>query len=91
MKPMHNPASSGELLREFFGDITATRLAEHSVMARATIARVLNERKAITTDLSIRLGEALSLSPDFFSKVQLQYDLWIESRKKRPKIKPLAA
>jgi plasmid maintenance system antidote protein VapI len=42
-------------------------------------------------DLSIRLGEALGLSTDFFSKAQLQYDLWIESQKKRPKIKPLAA
>jgi plasmid maintenance system antidote protein VapI len=42
-------------------------------------------------DLSIRLGEALELSPDFFSKAQLQYDLWIESQKKRPKIRPLAA
>jgi plasmid maintenance system antidote protein VapI len=42
-------------------------------------------------DLSIRLGEALGLSPDFFSKAQLQYDLWIESRRKRPKIRPLAA
>jgi plasmid maintenance system antidote protein VapI len=42
-------------------------------------------------DLSIRLGEALALSPDFFSKAQLQYDLWIESQKQRRKIRPLAA
>jgi plasmid maintenance system antidote protein VapI len=42
-------------------------------------------------DLSIRLGEALGLSPDFFSKAQLQCDLWIESQKKRQKIRPLAA
>ena len=48
-------------------------------------------RTAVTVDLSIRLGEALALSPDFFSKAQLQYDLWIESQKKRQKIKPLAA
>lgn len=91
MTVMHNPASPGELLKEFLGDRTATQLAEHIGVSRATISRILNGRNSITTDLSIRLGEALALSPDFFSKAQLQYDLWIESRKKRPKIRPLAA
>jgi addiction module HigA family antidote len=88
---MHNPASPGELLKEFLGDITATQLAEHIGVARATISRILNGRTAVTVDLSIRLGEALGLSPDFFSKAQLQYDVWIESQRKRQKIKPLAA
>jgi plasmid maintenance system antidote protein VapI len=37
------------------------------------------------------LGEAISLSPDFFSKAQLQRDLWEASQRKRRKIKPLAA
>lgn len=91
MTMMHNPASPGELLREFLGDITITQLAEHIGVARATVSRILNGRTAVTTDLSIRLGEALALSPDFFSKDQLQHDLWIESQKKRRKIKPLAA
>src|ERR1017187_7213588 len=91
MTMMHNPASPGELLKEFLGDRTATELAEHIGVARATVSRILNGRTAVTMDLSIRLGEALALSPEFFSKAQLQYDLWIESQKKRPKIRPLAA
>jgi addiction module HigA family antidote len=91
MTMMHNPASPGELLREFLADTTATQLAEHVGVARATISRILNGRTAITMDLSIRLGQALTLSPDFFSKAQLQYDLWIELQKRRRKIKPLAA
>jgi addiction module HigA family antidote len=78
-------------LKEYLGDRTATELAEHIGVARATISRILNGRSTITVDLSIRLGEALGMSPDFFSKAQLQYDLWIESQKKRRKIKPLAA
>jgi plasmid maintenance system antidote protein VapI len=45
----------------------------------------------VTVDLSIRLGEALQLSPDFFVKAQLQHDLWTASQQKRRKIKPLAA
>lgn len=91
MAAMYNPASPGELLKEFLGNRTATELAEHIGVARATVSRILNGRTAVTMDLSIRLGEALGLSPDFFSKAQLQYDLWIESQKRRRKIKPLAA
>lgn len=83
--------SPGELLREFLGPITATQLANHIGVARATISRILNGRSTVTMDLSIRLGQALSLSPDFFSKAQLQHDLWIESQRRRRKIKPLAA
>jgi addiction module HigA family antidote len=101
MTMMHNPASPGELLKEFLGNRTITELAEHigvggapgspQLQARATVSRILNGRTSVSMDLSIRLGEALELSPDFFSKAQLQYDLWIESQKKRPKIRPLAA
>ncbi len=88
---MHNPASPGELLREFVGETTATELAGRIGTARATISRILNGRTAVTVELSIRLGQALGLSPDFFSKAQLQYDLWVAMQKKRPKIKRLAA
>jgi addiction module HigA family antidote len=91
MAMMYNPASPGELLKEFLGQTTATELARRIGVARATISRVLNGRTAVTVDLSIRLGQALGLSPDFFSKAQLQYDLGIALQKKRPKIKRLAA
>jgi addiction module HigA family antidote len=91
MKNMHNPASPGELLRKFLGAWTATQLASHIGVTRATISRILNGRTAVTVDLSIRLGEALALPPDFFSKAQLQHDHWQEAQQRRPKIKPLAA
>lgn len=91
MGTMCNPASPGELLKEFLGSRTTSELAAHIGVSRATISRILNGRTAITTDLSIRLGQALSLSPDFFAKAQLQRDMWNESQKKRSKIKPLAA
>jgi antitoxin HigA-1 len=91
MATMYNPASPGELLKEFLGKSTATELARRIGVARATVSRVLNGRTAVTVELSIRLGQALGLSPDFFSKAQLQYDLWIALQKKRPKIKRLAA
>jgi len=91
MAMMYNPASPGELLKEFLGKSTATELARRIGVARATVSRILNGRTAITVDLSIRLGQALGLSLDFFSKAQLQHDLWIALQKKQPKIKRLAA
>jgi addiction module HigA family antidote len=91
MAMMHNPASPGELLKEFLGKWTVTELARRIGVARATVSRILNGRTSVTVDLSIRLGLALGLSPDFFSKAQLQYDLWVELQKRRPKIRPLAA
>ncbi len=38
MAMMRNPASPGELFREFLGARTATELAEHIGVARATIS-----------------------------------------------------
>ena len=88
---MHNPASPGELLREFLGERTVSELAAHIGVARATISRILNGHTGVTVELSIRLGLALNLSPEFFSRAQLQYDHWLAAQKKRAKIKPLAA
>lgn len=88
---MYNPASPGELLKEFIGDRSITQVADHIGVARATVSRIIHGHTAVTVDLSIRLGEALSLSPDFFVKAQVQYDMWVESQRKRRKVKPLAA
>ena len=57
------PGQPGELLREFLGKTTATELARRIGVARATVSRILNGRTAVTVDLSIRLGQALGLSP----------------------------
>ena len=41
MANMYNPASPGELLKEFLGTTTATELARRIGVARATISRRL--------------------------------------------------
>lgn len=47
---MHNPASPGELLKEFLGQRSATELAKHIGVAQATISRILNGRTAVTVE-----------------------------------------
>lgn len=54
MTRVYNPASPGELLREFLGKRTTTELAQHIGVSRATISRTLHGRTAVTMDLSIR-------------------------------------
>ena len=39
--------------------------------------------------MSLKLSEALGTSPDFWFKMQAQYDFWQASRKKRKKVPPL--
>lgn len=71
MAKMYNPANPGELLREFMGDRTVSELADHIGVARATLSRILNGHNAVTVDISIRLGEALSLSPQSPASIRL--------------------
>jgi len=87
IKMIRNPGSPAELLREFLGETTAAEFAAHIGVARDTLSHILNGGGAVTVDLSIRLGQALGLSPDFFSKAQLQHHLRNELQKNRQKIK----
>ncbi|HEY0795172.1 MAG TPA: HigA family addiction module antitoxin [Acidisarcina sp.] len=88
---MHNPAHPGELLREQMGDMSVTALAAHLRVSRVTLSRLLNGTSGVSAEMSLRLSEAFGTSPDLWLKMQLQYDFWLASRKKRRKIQPLVA
>ena len=38
--------------------------------------------------MSLRLSAALGTGPEFWLKMQMQYDLWQAQKAKRPKIRP---
>jgi plasmid maintenance system antidote protein VapI len=40
--------------------------------------------------MALRLSEAFNTEPDFWLRLQAQRDLWVASKKKRAKVKPLA-
>jgi addiction module HigA family antidote len=50
---------------------------------------VLNGRAGISADMALRISEAFNTDPDFWLRLQAQRDLWVASRKKRAKVKPL--
>jgi addiction module HigA family antidote len=91
MTRMHNPPHPGEVLREYLGGITVTEAALGLHGTRAALSRILNGSAGISADMALRLGDALSTTPELWAGMQLQYDLYQAEQKKRPKVNRLAA
>jgi addiction module HigA family antidote len=88
---MHNPAHPGEVLREYMGEMSVTRLAEHIGVTRPTLSRLLNGSSGISADMALKLSEAFGTSPDFWLNMQTQYELWQATQTKRKHVAPLVA
>ncbi len=86
--PMHNPPHPGKVLRDYLGDMDIADAAKRLRVTRTTLSRIVNGRAGISAEMSIRLSAALGTHPAFWSGLQMDYDLWNASRKRRPKIQP---
>ncbi len=82
-----NPAHPGEVLRDYLGEMRVAQAAERLGVTRAHLSRILNGRTGISAPMSLRLSAALGTSPEFWLKMQMQYDLWQAQRAKRPRIR----
>jgi addiction module HigA family antidote len=85
---MFNPPHPGKVLREYFGEMEVSDAAKRLGVSRTALSRILNGRAGISTEMSLRLGEALGMGPEFWSSLQLDYDLWHASRKNRTRVEP---
>ena len=81
-----NPAHPGEVLKDYLGGMTVKDAAARLHVTRATLSRILNRHAGITAGMSLRLSAALGTSPEFWLKMQGQYDLW-HARKRIPKVR----
>jgi len=54
-------------------------------MTRTAISRIIHGKAAISTDMAIRLEEALGTSAETWLAMQAAYDLWQAKRGKRRK------
>jgi antitoxin HigA-1 len=88
---MFNPPHPGQVLRQYLGKVTVTDAARHLGVTRASLSRILNGSVGISAEMALRLSEALDTSPELWTGMQTQYDLWQVSRKKRKKISRLVA
>jgi addiction module HigA family antidote len=82
-----NPAHPGEVLRDYLGEMSVAEAAERLGVTRAHLSRILNGRAGISASMSLRLSAALGTSPEFWAKMQMQYDLWLAQKAKRPRIR----
>ncbi|MGA3032418.1 MAG: HigA family addiction module antitoxin [Terracidiphilus sp.] len=85
---MHNPPHPGKVLREYLGEMEIADAAKRLGVTRTTLSRIVNGRAGISVEISLRLSAALGTHPAFWSGLQMDYDLWHASRKRRPKIQP---
>jgi addiction module HigA family antidote len=79
-------AHPGEELKDNLGGMTVKEAAARLRVTRATVSRILNGHAGITAGISLRLSAALGTSPEFWLKMQVQYDLW-QARKKVPRVR----
>ncbi|MGC9292230.1 MAG: HigA family addiction module antitoxin [Acidobacteriaceae bacterium] len=85
---VHNPAHPGEVLRDYLGGLAIGEAAQRLGVTRAHLSRILNGHASVTANMSLRLAAALGTSPEFWAKMQLNYDLWQARKQKLPKVRP---
>ena len=86
---MHNPPHPGRIVKAALAEIpiSVSAFAAHIGVSRVALSRVLNERAAITPEMSIKLSEAFGQeSPDLWFKAQNEHDFWKVSLGKRSKV-----
>ena len=88
---MYNPAHPGKILAYYMQGRSVTEVARHLRVTRPALSRVLNGKAGISADMALRLSEAFQTDPDLWMRLQAQRDLWVASKKRRPKVRRLDA
>lgn len=84
MGRIRRPTHPGALLRKIVVPalgITKVALAKGLGIKRQSLYDILNEKRAITPDVAVRLGRALGNSPQFWMNMQANHDLWHAEQK----------
>ncbi|HVJ06461.1 MAG TPA: HigA family addiction module antitoxin [Candidatus Saccharimonadales bacterium] len=71
---LFDPAHPGEVLRDYLGEMTITEAATRLGVDRSYLSRILNGRAGVSMAMSARLSAVLGTSPNFWWKMQRQYD-----------------
>lgn len=90
---MHNPPHPGEVLADTVlgpDGTTVSEFARRLGVSRVALSRVVNGRAAISADMALRLAEALGGSAESWLHMQVAYDLWHASKRRRPRIRSVS-
>ena len=89
-------AHPGQILREEFIEalgLTIYGVAKASGIPQSSLSQIVNGKRGITVDTALRLGQYFGTSAEFWSNLQLDYDMRIARRelsRELPKVHPLA-
>jgi len=78
------PVHPGEVLREEFLKplkITQTQLAKELGVSFRAINEIVNEKRAVSPEMAIKLAKRFKTSPQFWLELQMDYDLWKAAKK----------
>ena len=89
MSRMYHPAHPGEVLKARLEGVSVTDAARKLSVTRAALSRILHGHAGISTDMALRLAEALGTSAESWLQMQMYYDLWQATQRPRPPIQKL--
>lgn len=78
------PLTPGEVLREDYlagTDITQDALATAMGVSRVTVNLILNDKRAVTAEMALRLAKVLGTTPDYWLHLQAETDLYRARRR----------
>lgn len=62
-------------------ELTIRQVAKGLGTTPKTLSNILNEHQGISSEMAVRLSEAFGSKPDFWLKLQRDYDLWHAEQK----------
>ena len=73
------PPHPGEFLREDYlpeCGLSVAGLARRLGVSRQSVNELVNERRAVSTDMALRLGRLFGTTPQYWLNLQHNVDLW---------------
>lgn len=77
--PNRKPTHPGALLREDILpalDMTQTELARRLHVSRLTVSELLHEKRALSPDMAVRIGQLTDTTPESWLAMQNAVDIW---------------
>ncbi|MGN7886860.1 HigA family addiction module antitoxin [Dyadobacter endophyticus] len=89
MKRGMMPPHPGSMIRDMMegikeetgNDLTIRQVAEGLRISAKTLSNILNGHQGVSSEMAVRLSEAFGSSPEFWLKLQRDYELWHAEQK----------
>lgn len=81
MTPMFDPPHPGRILKNELEGRSITAVAKRIGIPSGTLSKIIQGQAGITPEISLKLADAFNTSPDFWFKLQVDYDFWQASQK----------